>query len=106
MNTLKQILNYLIWVLLSLLLGVSYMRIILGPKKEESTGFWHLLNIFYDVALRHIGLRIGGAIALLFILVDIFYLKKKLKNNIKSIGIRFIVLLGITAMVAIILYIF
>ena len=96
MNILKQILAYLVWVLLALLSGIGYMRILLGFAKESSTGFFLLFDLMYDFALVHIGLRIGSVIALLFILSDIFYLKKKLKNNMKSTIIRFIFLLLIT----------
>jgi RsiW-degrading membrane proteinase PrsW (M82 family) len=80
-------------------MGIGYMRLVLGPKGEESTGFWHLKDIIYDLALYQVGLRIGGIIALLFILVDGFYLRKKLKSNSKGILIRFLVLIVIAFVV-------
>ena len=103
-NTLKQIISYLIWTLLALLLGIGYMRILLGPN-ESSTGFLHLFELIYDLALVYIGLITGSIIAFIFIFIDIFYLKKKLKKNRKSIIIRFLILLVITIVVAVTHYI-
>ena len=109
MKTLKQILTYLIWTVVALLIGIIYMYLVLGLgfKTENSTGFfWRLLDIFHEIIAVHVGLRIGGVIALLFILLDVFYLKKKLNNDFKSTVIRFMVMLMITLLVVIIVYIF
>ncbi|WP_109098208.1 hypothetical protein [Aquimarina sp. AU58] len=105
MKALKQVLTYLIWIAVSLILGIVYMRILLGPNKASSDGLWYLLHIFYNLGLLHIGASIGGVIALLFILLDVFYLKKKLKNNIKATITRFMFLIGITMVVAVIHYV-
>lgn len=99
MKTLKQPLIYLIWIIIALLFGIGYMQIILGPNDVSSEGFGFLLHLFYNLGLLHIGLIIGGIIAVLFILFDIIYLKKKLKNNKNSICIRFLMLLLIGAFV-------
>lgn len=100
MKTLKQILTYLIWIAISLLLGIVYMRMVLGPNHISDGGVWYLLHLFYDYALFHIGVRVGAVIALLFILLDIFLLQKMLKHSIKSRVIRLGLLLLITALVA------
>ncbi|WP_299242923.1 hypothetical protein [uncultured Aquimarina sp.] len=105
MKFLKQILTYLIWTTITILLGIGYMRIVLGPNKASTEGLWYLLHIFFDLGLFHVGLVIGVVIAFLFILLDIFYLKKKLKSNIKSSVIRFGFLLVITAFVSIVHYV-
>jgi hypothetical protein len=105
MNLLKQIIGYAIWIMVSLLLGFCHMYIVLGPRGEPSTGLLHLIDVFYTFGLFHVGIRIGLIIALLFVLLDVFYLKKKLENNIKSTGIRFMILLVITGIVATIHYI-
>ncbi|WP_074407316.1 MULTISPECIES: hypothetical protein [Aquimarina] len=105
MKALKQVLTYLIWIAVSLILGIVYMRILLGPNKVSSDGLWYLLHIFYNLGLLHIGGSIGGVIALLFILLDVFYLKKKLKNNIQATITRFMFLIGITMVVAVIHYV-
>ena len=107
MKKLKQILAYLIWIVLALLSGIGYMRIVLGPNTDSSKGgLFHVFgNLIYEFALVHVGLRIGGVIALLYILSDIFYLKKKLENNVKSTIIRFLFLLGIATVVGVTHYI-
>ncbi|WP_103070128.1 hypothetical protein [Aquimarina sediminis] len=105
MKTLKQILTYLVWTAVSLILGIVYMRIVLGSNNASSEGLWFLLHVFYNFGLLYIGAIIGGVTALLFILLDVFYLKKKLKNNIQATIIRFMFLIGITMVVAIIHYV-
>ena len=106
MNILKQILAYLVWIVVSLLLGIGYMWILLGTVGEtSSTGFLHLLNLMSNLVLVYVGLIGGSVIALLFILIDIFYLKKKLKSNMKSTIIRFFILLVIAIVVGVTHYI-
>ena len=105
MKVIKQILAYLGWTVLALLLGITYMRVVLGQADEPSTGFLHIFDIIYDIALVYVGLIIGSIIALLFILIDAFYLKKKLKNSTKSTSIRFFMLLMITIVVGITHYV-
>lgn len=105
MKILKQILAYLIWTVLSILLGIGYMYLIIGPIKEPTTTLSYLLKIFYSYGIVYVGVSGGLVIALLYILSDIFYLKKKLTNNVKSTGIRFLVLLGIAIVVGVTHYI-
>lgn len=105
MKTLKQIFVYLIWVVVSLMLGIGYMRIILGPREKPTTILSFIFNLIYDLGLFHVGIRIGLIIAFLYVLLDVFFLKKKLKYTIKTVGIRFMILLAITCIVAIIHYI-
>ena len=81
------------------------MRIVLGPIEMPSEGFGFLLSVFYVHGLFYVGLIIGSIIAFLFILLDIFYLKKKLKHHSKKTSIRFILILVITACVSIIHYV-
>lgn len=106
MKILKQSFTYLIWIVLALLSGIGYMWILLGPNDQSSTGLIQVIgDLIYNYALVYVGLRGGSVIALLFIFIDIFYLKKKLKNNIKSTIIRFFILLGIAILVGSIHYI-
>ncbi len=106
MKTLKQISTYLIWTAIALLLGIVHMWIVLEPNNESSSGLIQVFgDLIYEFVLIHIGLRIGSIIALLFILIDVFYLKRKLKNNTKSTIIRFLILLAIAVFVGITHYI-
>jgi hypothetical protein len=99
MKVFKRTLVYLYWIVLSLLSGIGYMRIVLGAKPKSSTGIFKMFDWTYDVALFQVGLIIGGIIALLYILFDVFYLKKKLENNLKSTISRFLILLIIATVV-------
>lgn len=94
-NILKQILAYSIWTLLALLSGICYMRVVLGPKVELSANFWKIFDWIHNYAMIHVGLMIGSVVALLFILIDVFYLKRKLSHDIKATIIRFLILLAI-----------
>lgn len=84
MKILKQILTYLIWLAIALLLGICHMYIVLGPQ-ETGTDFLQVMGtIIYNYALVYVGLCVGAGIALVFILTDVFYLKKKLKQHKKK----------------------
>ncbi len=82
------------------------MRLVLGeiPKEESYNGFGFFLNLFYHYGLVCVGLIIGVIIALLFIITDVFILKKKLVGNSKQTQIRILVLLLIAFIVFIIHY--
>ena len=99
MKILKQILNYLVWLLIAFIAAFIYTRIILGTKPEPSIGFLKLFDWTYNVALFQISLIIGCTIGLLYIFFDVFYLNRKLKGNKKSTFIRFLALLIITVFV-------
>lgn len=105
MSILKQIRTYLIWVCVSFLCALVYTRIILGPKPKPATGIAHLLEVLYDFAQLYLVGRIGAIIALLFIIIDVLYLKNKLKSNSKNIGIRFLVMIVISIVLGAIHYV-
>ncbi|WP_375324075.1 hypothetical protein [Flagellimonas sp. GZD32] len=105
MRILKHILTYLLWSLLSLFIGIGYMRLILGSNTVSEEGLGYLLHLFYDIGMIQVGLWVGGTIALGFVLLNVFYLRKKLKNNPKRTVIRLAALLIITVLVALVHYI-
>ncbi len=104
MRIFKHISAYLFWTLLSLFIGIGYMRLVLGANTVSEEGLGYLLHLFYDIGMIQVGLWVGSAIALCFVLLDIFYLRKKLKSNPKRTVIRLAVLLMITVLVAIVHY--
>jgi len=105
MKYLKQLVRYVLWMLISIVVGITYMRVVLGANNVTKQGFGYIYHMFYNWSLFHVGLVIGLVIALLFILLDVFYLKKKLKNKGKSTAIRFGSLLIITIIVGVIHYV-
>jgi len=100
----KHILTYLFWIVLSFLFGMIYMRLVLGPNDVSEDGYWYLLHLFFDIGLLHVGFWVGVVIASCFLVLDVFYLRKKLKNNPQKITIQLVVLLVITVSVAIVHY--
>ena len=75
------------------------MRIILGEKPESTSAFMKMFGWLYEYVLVTLGLAIGSIVLVLFILTDIFYLKKKLSIGIKATIIRFFILVFITLVV-------
>lgn len=75
------------------------------PSEKNPNGFGFFLNVFYHYSLISVGLIIGGIIAVFFILVEYFILKKKLGNNRNILLIRSLTLLLITLAVGIVHYI-
>lgn len=99
------ILEYALWTMAALLLGMGYMYFILGSIPEATNAWNFFLGQIYLFALIRIGLLIGGIVALLFILFDVLYLKRKLIATKNSFLIRVISMLLITGIVGVIHYI-
>lgn len=81
------------------------MRIVLGANNVLKEGVGYLFHLFYNWGLLYVGGVVGLIIALFFIVLDVFYLKKRFKNNLKSTIIRLVILLLITTAVGIVHYI-
>ncbi|RLK00446.1 hypothetical protein [Tenacibaculum discolor] len=105
MKILKQIATYTLWAIVSIVLGITYMRIVLGANNMPKEGLGYLAHMFYNWGLFHIGLVVGLVITFLLILLDVFYLKKKFKKKGKLIIVQFGALFIITIVVAIIHYV-
>ncbi len=95
----KRILNYFGWLLVAILLGFLHMRIVLGPSSKSDTSSLTFLNGIHDFVLLYVGAIIGCIIATLFILLDVFYLNEKLKNNSKAILIRLFIIIALAIIV-------
>lgn len=86
------------------MLGIAYMRLVLGVNDVSSSGLGYLAHIFYNFGLIYIGLIIGSVVAVLFVVLDVFYLKKRLTISLKSTVIRLLLLILITTLVGAIHY--
>lgn len=105
MVTFKHLLSYIIWIVTAFLLAFLYLRIILGAKPVSSSFLMQMFGWFYEFAFIKLGIIIGSIVSLLFITIDIFYLKIELAIGIKSTIIRLFVLIFITLIVGIIHYV-
>lgn len=107
MKQLKTIFNYLLWIALALLLGLLYIRLLLGtpPNEKEYNGWGYVFKLIYTFGLLRVGLIIGTVVAVLFIVMDVFYLKKRLNPYKNTFRLRLLVLFSITLVVAVIHYI-
>ncbi len=86
-KTIKQILSYSIWGIIAALLSLVFMKFVL---EKENSGF------IEEFRTLHITIAIASITILLYIILDISYLKKKLNSSLQAISIRFIWLLIIT----------
>lgn len=82
------------------MLGICYMRILVGPFNITKEGIGYILYIFYNLGLFYVGLAVGIVIALFFILFDFLCLKKKLQNNKNAMLVRLGFLFFIATIVA------
>lgn len=107
MRIVKHLITYLFWTILSLIMGIVYMRLLLGNIAEDESigGFGYLLKIFFFHGLIFVGLPFGAIIALLFILIDWLFLRKKLNQGTKRTYMRIALLLAITGFIAIVHYV-
>lgn len=78
------------------------MRIILGKEPEPATGVLSMFNWLHEYVLFYVGAIIGSIIAFIYVVVDLSYLKSKLKFQpykfLKRIGVILLisVIVGVT----------
>ena len=100
MKSLKSLKTNNIWFCLSIVLGIVYMRLIIGPYNSATADFWNVSsNISYKNAFIFGGIKVGLLIAILYFLVYKIYLKRL------SIGAQFLGLLVNTLFVGLAHYI-
>ena len=105
MRILKRILNYSITTSIALLFAFAYMRIILGPKSNDTDWIAKFSRIIYDVAFAYASLILGCIIAVLYIVIDVLYTYKKLEDNANATRIRLLILIGLAILVTVTHYI-
>jgi len=98
-------LSYLPWTIVSLLSGIAYMRLLLGPNPVPSKGIWGVLHMFFNIGMLRVGLVFGAVLALAFILADVFFLKQKLGHGLQATALRLLCLFGIGICIAIAHYV-
>ena len=73
------------------------MRIVLGPSPDDVTGFFSFFNGLHDFVILFVGAIVGSVIAVIYIILDLAYLKKKFENHPQRFGIH----LGIVMVLAV-----
>jgi hypothetical protein len=101
---LKRVLEYVLWTLAALLLGVGYMYLILGSVPEETTVISFIFSKIYYIGLFQVGGIIGSILAVIFILFDLFYLKRKWQPSKQLFRIRVFSMLGILVVIGVLHY--
>jgi hypothetical protein len=104
MKILTRIIEYLIWFLLSVFLGMGWMRIELG-KPIEATSLFAIFNCLHAFIIIWIGGFIGLISFILFVLIDLFYIKRKIKTERNQNFVRIFTILISSAIVTLIHYI-
>lgn len=100
----KIIWDYAWWTMFALLLGIGYMYLVLGPLPETKNLWDFLFGKIYLFGLLRIGLIIGGIVAILFMLVDVFLINKRQIFGMHKVRVRMLALLIILVFVTTIHY--
>lgn len=98
-------LSYLPWTIVSLLSGIAYIRLLLGPNPVPEKGILAIFHMFLRIGMLRVGLTLGAVLAVLFILADVFYLKQRLGHGLQATALRVLCLIGIGVFVAVVHYI-
>ncbi|MEB2777372.1 hypothetical protein SYJ56_18805 [Algoriphagus sp. D3-2-R+10] len=96
--------EYTLWFIASVTLGIYYMYLILGPPLEPDSLITIVGNEIYFFALTRVGFIIGSIVFILFLLVDTTLLKSHLKSFLPQLPVRIVSLLALTVMVGMIHY--
>ncbi|GLQ07014.1 hypothetical protein [Sneathiella chinensis] len=89
----KVILEYGLWTMGALLLGIGYMYLVLGSAPEVTNTLSFFISKIYFIGLFHVGGIIGSILAITFILFDALYLKRKSQPSKPRFTIRAISML-------------
>ena len=98
-------LSYIPWTIVSLLSGIAYMHLLLGPNPVPAKGLWIPVRMFMNMGMLRVGLILGSVLALAFILADVFYLKQKLGHGLQATALRVLCFIGIGVCVATVHYV-
>lgn len=104
MKFITKIGRYLIWFFLSIFSGMGWMRIELG-KPISATGFFAIFNGL-DVLIM---ICIGGVIGLIsfipFVLIDLWYIRRKIETKLNQNIIRILSIIILSGIITFIHYV-
>ena len=99
MKYLKIIIGYLLWLLLSVLLGMASVFVAIGLPKKHS-GFLAIFNGLEELLIFYFGIGIGVLAFILFLPINYYYITLE-KWQINKITARFSLLLVLVSTIKI-----
>ncbi|WBU90671.1 hypothetical protein [Cellulophaga omnivescoria] len=100
MKILKLIIGYILWVIPIYLCSLGIVRLWMGPQEVGSTFLEQLMAWGYGLTLMMDSVLIAALTIVTFIILDLFYLKKR-SNQIQPIIFKLISALALTIVVAV-----
>ena len=100
MKTLKTILFYLLWTILSVLLSIGLNYLLIGKKPIFDTKWMFLVDWIYGCVLFVIGAIRGLISAIIFFILNYFFIKHKFEQKKVLFSAQFLVLLILTLLIA------
>jgi hypothetical protein len=104
MKVIITIIKYLIWLFLSVFSGMGWMRIELG-KPIKATGFFSIFNGLDESIIIWIGGFIGLISFIPFVLIDLYYIKRKIETRLNQNIARILTVFILTGIVTLIHYV-
>ncbi len=83
MRILKILFNYILWAITCVLLGMLSVRIELGKPPKDATGFLAIFNGLDSFIIFYVGGILGLIAFGFFILINQFYINKRIKAKNK-----------------------
>ncbi|MCL5247294.1 hypothetical protein M4I21_15840 [Cellulophaga sp. 20_2_10] len=100
MKVIKLILVYILWAILICLSSLGLVRLWMGPKKVSATFLEQLMAWGYGLTLMVDSVVIASISLIIFIFLDLFYIKKRVTLT-KPIVVKLILVLILTTIVAV-----
>lgn len=105
MKQLKKILFYILWTIVSVFLSIGLKYIELGQKTESTFLLSSLFDWLYEYVILIVGSILGVICAIIFFIVNYYWIKPKVIQKKLVYGIQFLSLIIITLVIAKIHYI-
>ncbi|KIA97020.1 hypothetical protein OA93_15605 [Flavobacterium sp. KMS] len=98
------IIKYIICFLLSIFSGMVWMRIELG-EPIEATSFFSMFNALYGYIIIWIGGFIGLVSFIPFVLIDLYYIKRKIETKLNQNIARILAIIILSGIITLIHYV-
>ena len=85
---------------MSIAIGIGWMRLIVGPPSSSSL-VEGIFSSIGQLVVYYVGSIIGLVAMVIFILIDVFYIKRRIEQRSKRNLIRIVMLIGAVVFVSI-----